>query len=60
MICGISLFPLIIVSVVFTINIVAMFYHASRAIPIASMVGVLIDNKYEYLISIYDSLLFWG
>ncbi len=38
---GACLFPLLLVGVALFINTIAMFYHASRAFPISSMVGWL-------------------
>lgn len=41
MICGAALFPALICGTAFLINFVAIYYHASRAIPILTMVTIL-------------------
>ena len=38
MVFGACLFPILVSSVAMLVNVVALFYHASRAIPITSMV----------------------
>lgn len=40
MTCGAFLFPLLVCSTVFMINFVAIYYHASRAIPFGTMVAI--------------------
>ena len=51
MIFSTCLFPLLVSSVAILVNIVALFYHASRAIPVTSMVSlVTIDYMYLYTV----------
>jgi transmembrane 9 superfamily protein 3 len=40
MVCGAALFPALICGTAFLINFVAIYYHASRAIPILTMLAV--------------------
>jgi transmembrane 9 superfamily protein 3 len=41
MTCGVCLFPSLITSVSLSVNVFAMYYHASKAIPITSMLSVI-------------------
>ena len=45
---GSVLFPLLISTTVIIINFVAIYYHASRAIPFTTMVGEPLWMKDEY------------
>lgn len=47
MLCGVCLFPGMIGGVALLVNVVAMFYHASRAIPITSMVTIATVMHYS-------------
>ena len=37
--CGAALFPVTVSGTAFFMNLIAMYYHASRAIPFLTMVG---------------------
>lgn len=43
MIFGALLFPIALSSIVLFVNFIAIYYHASRAIPFTTMVSFIID-----------------
>ena len=45
MVCGAALFPALICGTAFLINFVAIYYHASRAIPILTMVTLPLSSE---------------
>lgn len=47
MMCSVALLPAVVCGTSFCINFIAMYYHASRAIPFGSMVGLSLKTSYS-------------